>query len=86
MATLTIPDPIYAELSDEAQTAGLTIEELVLQKLQRVAPTPLSRDDRRRALDEMQKAARARANRYPPGFRVDDSRETIYKERLDQQR
>ncbi len=38
-------------------------------------------DDRQRELDEWCREAQLRANRYPPGFILDDSRETIYGER-----
>jgi antitoxin (DNA-binding transcriptional repressor) of toxin-antitoxin stability system len=41
----------------------------------------LSGDDWQRELDEWCRDAQSRANRYPPGFVLDDSRETIYGER-----
>ncbi len=41
----------------------------------------LSGEAWQRELDEWCRRAQLRANRYPPGFVLDDSRETIYSER-----
>jgi hypothetical protein len=78
MANLTIPDRTFADLARRASAAGLTVEQLVLPLLEQMAPPEPTPDERRRALDEWDARIRSRADRYPPGFRVDDSRETIY--------
>ncbi len=73
----------------QALTAG---EEFVVtdagRPVARIVPTspspvrPVQYDaDWQRELDEWCRDAQSRANRYPPGFVLDDSRETIYGER-----
>jgi len=46
----------------------------------------LSKEEWQRELDAWRLEAQSRANRYPPGFVLDDSRETIYGERENAQR
>jgi hypothetical protein len=85
MATITIPDTIFAELSDKAQKMGITVEQLVLPLLEKSVPVVPTPEERRRAFKEWQELVEKRADRYPPGFQVDDSRETIYFGREDTQ-
>jgi hypothetical protein len=82
MTMIPIPDHIYAQLNEKAQALGLTVEQYVLPILQQAGPeSPYSEpspEERRLARKEWDAMIRSRADRYPPGFRVDDSRETIY--------
>jgi hypothetical protein len=48
-------------------------------------PLPLTGDAWRAELDAWNRDAESRAGRYPQGFVLDDSRETIYREREDAQ-
>ncbi len=89
MATLTIPDTSYAYLVAQAALYNMTAEQFVLQRL--MAPNgptpeptpPLTGEAWRAVRDAMISDAEKRADRYPPGFVLDDSREAIYAERLD---
>ena len=89
MATLTIPDANYAYLAAQAAICNMTIEQFVLQRL--MAPNgptpeptpPLTGEAWQAVRDAMIKDAEKRADRYPPGFVLDDSREAIYAERTD---
>jgi hypothetical protein len=78
MATITIPDQTFAELARQASAAGISVEQFVLPLLEQAVPLEPTPEERRRAFEEWQQEVRKRADRYPPGFRVDDSRETIY--------
>ena len=51
-----------------------------------VPQTPVILEQQRQIFDELIKRAEARADRYPPGFVVDDSYEAIYGERENAQR
>ena len=48
-------------------------------------PLPLTGDAWLAELEAWKRDAESRAGRYPPGFVLDDSRETIYREREDAQ-
>ena len=92
MATLTIPDATYQSLEAQAELRNITVEELVLLRLAapitpvpEPLPPPLTGEARKAVFAAMKSAADKRADRYPPGHVVDDSRETIYAERLDAQ-
>jgi hypothetical protein len=61
-----------------------TVESLVSLLRRQTAPAPParpSRDEWVRLFDAWMQEVAARAGQYPPGFVVDDSRETIYEER-----
>ncbi len=88
MATLDIPDDTFARLSRQAAAIGISVEQLVLPLLaQAVPPTaePLTGDAWAAELDAWKRAAAGRADRYPPGFVLDDSRDGFYRDRLDGQ-
>ena len=94
MAMLTIPDATYMDLASQAALRNITIEQFVLDQLQHLSkrqaeppePTPpLTGEAWRAVRDAMISDAEKRADRYPPGFVLDDSREAIYAERLDAQ-
>ena len=90
MPIITIPDDIYQHLARRAQTLGTTVESLAVLLLEQAThepatndtqPTPpgeLPYDEWKRAFDEWMTAVDARADRYPPGFQADVSRESIY--------
>jgi hypothetical protein len=93
MAQLSIPDETYQRLSERAARANLTVDDLITPALDDLArsgsahlpPGAITYEEWKRRLDEWQQVAQARSGRYPPGFRVDDSRESIYREREDAQ-
>ena len=81
MALLNIPDETYAELSAQAAARQLSVEQYVLPLLTLAKPEsqlPLTGAAWDEAMEELVEMARKRSHLYPPGFRVDDSRETIY--------
>ena len=81
MPLLNIPDETYAELCAQAAVCHLSVEEYVLPLLAQAklkAQLPLAGAAWDAAMAELEREARSRSDRYPPGFVVDDSRETIY--------
>jgi hypothetical protein len=95
MPQLTIPDDTFRRLAARAAAFNISVDDLVQPALERLAdetgppalePTlPLTGEAWRAAFDAWRRDAEALAARYPPGFVVDDSRETIYREREDAQ-
>ena len=89
MESLTIPVATYWSLEAQAALRNITVEELVLLRLATPAtpvpePTvPLTGEAWQAVFDAMRRDAEKRADRYPPGFVLDDSRDTIYNERMD---
>jgi hypothetical protein len=86
MASLIIPDQTYEKLVAIAAKTGTSPETLALQEIEKLIvtkaaerpyPTP---EERKAAMDRIAAFAKANAHKYPPGFEVDDSRETIYGE------
>ena len=81
MALLSIPDETYAELSGQAAARQLSVEQYVLPLLAQAKSEPqlpLTGTAWDAAMEELIELARMRSHLYPPGFRVDDSRETMY--------
>ncbi|HKI32225.1 MAG TPA: hypothetical protein VKA46_10180 [Gemmataceae bacterium] len=90
MPQLTILDDTYERLARRAAALNVTVEQLVTPVLERVAgaeavnghpPTPpgdLPFDPWKARFDELLATVRGRADRYPPGFQADVSRESIY--------
>lgn len=76
--SLTIPDDTFARLTEWAAERKQTVEEAVVPVLEGLAPSLPTAEDRVRAFGELTRLIQSRADRYPPGFRVDDSRERIY--------
>jgi hypothetical protein len=68
-------------LPPKAVEAVRTLVEALRQQAGSTAPTSPSGDDWRRLFDAYLRQVAARASRYPEGFVVDDSRETIYEGR-----
>lgn len=88
MPTLTLPDATYVKALRLAAAANLPVEQFVAITLEAM-PSPKdepTKEERLQALECIAQRAKERAHRYPPGFQVDDSRESIYKEREDAQR
>jgi hypothetical protein len=88
MATLHVNDETYNRLARQAAVQNTTVEGLVQPMLERAAegaPRDETRSpttaEREKALDEWMALVQQRANRYAPGFVVDDSRESIYEGR-----
>ncbi|MGL6075363.1 MAG: hypothetical protein ACRC8S_14500 [Fimbriiglobus sp.] len=89
MATITIPDDTYQRLARQAAASGTTVEAIAVPVLEQLVgtgnghpqPTPSATEtlpQQRLAFEELTKMVQARAALYPAGFRVDDSRESIY--------
>lgn len=94
MHSIPIPQPVFDGLVRLAAAKQTTPESLAVSTLdqfvkQSDAPTeatmPLSGDAWRAEWNAMVQAAERRADRYPPGHTLDDSRESIYGERLERQ-
>ena len=81
MASVNIRSDIYERLARKAAEQNTTVEELVAPALEHLAGAELSAQERRRALDDWVAIVCARAKRYPAGYLVDDSRESIYEDR-----
>ena len=81
MPQFTIPEETFSRLAERAAALNLTVEQLVLPVLDQVAPRTPSADERKRAFEELTRFIRSRADRYPPGHVLDDSRESIYEGR-----
>lgn len=83
MPTITVPEAVYERLARRAQALGTSVEALTLPAIEAVAADPprgaLSPETEwKKAMAELAASARSRVHRYPPGFQVDDSRESIY--------
>lgn len=78
MPELTIPEETYARLSAWAASRDQTVEEAVTPVLDSLAPVTPTPEERAQAHVELKRLARSRADRYPSGYRADDSRESIY--------
>jgi hypothetical protein len=89
-ATLNIKDDTYEKLARKAVAQNTTVEDFIEPLLDRLAETepaavvhpPLATAaQRERAFAEWMAQVQERASRYPAGFVVDDSRESIYEGR-----
>lgn len=88
MPMLNIPDDLYTVLAAQAEQCHVTVEEYVLPILDRAKTTPapqlpagfvpLSNEEWLAEMEAWKRDAHSRADRYPPGFVLDDSRETMY--------
>ncbi len=90
MPTLNIPEYTFRRLAARAAALNITVEEMVAPALDQLAKNgnlspqmPLTGEAWKQEFDAWTKEIESRADRYPPGFRVDDSRETIYGEMLE---
>lgn len=86
MPMLNIPDELYAKLASRAEQCHRSVEEFVLPILDNVKTepqlpagfVPLSNEEWLAEMEAWKRDALSRADRYPPGFVLDDSRETMY--------
>jgi hypothetical protein len=94
MPHVTVPEDTFRRLAERAAALNISVDDLVKPALDRLAeagpptaepPLPLTGDAWRAELEAWKRDAESRAGRYPPGFVLDDSRETIYREREDAQ-
>ena len=89
MAQITISDTLFDELAKSAASMDLSIGELIEPILTEIAQSAsgsggkssrLSHDEWKTWFEDWQTQVRARSGKYPPGFRADTSRESIYEE------
>jgi hypothetical protein len=90
MPQITISADRYEQLARRAAALNVTVEQLVSVALDRVVgaevengPPPLPAgnlpfDQWKARFEELLATAHTRADRYPPGFQADVSRESIY--------
>lgn len=87
MAEITIPDELYRRLSEQAKSMNRSVEEYIGPTLRRLADygeplsegtKPLTGEAWRREWEAWRRDAEELGRRLPPGFQVDDSRETMY--------
>ena len=89
MPSLTISDEVFERLTKRAAALNVTVEELIAALLRLAAeganpghlkgsPTEAPFAVWKKTFDAWMADIQARANRYPPGFVMDDSRESIY--------
>jgi hypothetical protein len=87
MTMLNIKPETYERLALKAQAQHTTVEALVEPVLDQLAKSESSPDEcelieqRRKAFDEWMRHIKQRTVRYPEGFVLDDSRESIYEGR-----
>jgi hypothetical protein len=84
MPTVTIPEPTFQRLTERAAALNMTVDELVapiLNDLAAAGTSSTASGDWQRNFDAWMKEVAGRAGRYPPGFELDDSRESIYEGR-----
>jgi hypothetical protein len=95
MPSVNVPEETFRRLAERAAALNVTVEELVRPALEglarngvgtpKVPQPPLTGEAWKRELEAWKRDAESRADRYPPGHVLDDSRETIYGEREDSQ-
>ena len=96
MPHVTISEETFRRLASRAAALNISVDELIRPALDRLAetgngpatpepPLPLTGDAWYAEYEALKRDAESRADRYPPGFVLDDSRETIYREREDAQ-
>jgi hypothetical protein len=89
MPSVNIPDEMFEQLAKRARALNVTVEQLIAPLLDLAAgsysnelgmPTlsPAPFDDWKKKFDAWMAEVEARAHRYPPGFVLDDSRESMY--------
>lgn len=87
MPAVTVADDVFQRLAKRAATLNVTVEQLIAPLLDVAAKdtggpplSPPAFDDWKRTFDTWMADVQKRAHRYPPGFVLDDSRESIYRE------
>ena len=94
MPQVTVPEETFRRLARRAAALNISVDDLVRPALDRLADAgtlppepslPLSGEPWKAELEAWKRDAEGRAGRYPAGFVLDDSRESIYREREDAQ-
>jgi hypothetical protein len=89
MPHLTVPEDTFQRLAAKAAALNLSVDELVQPTLDQLAEPdtapPLTGEAWQAELNAWKREAESRSDRYPASFVLDDSRETIYREREDTQ-
>jgi len=93
MPYLSVSEDTYRRLTARATALNVSVDDLIRPALDRLAeaggpasePLPLTGDAWLAELEAWKRDAQGRAGRYAPGFVLDDSRETVYREREDAQ-
>ncbi len=94
MPSINLLEDTFRRLAERAAANNISVDDFVTSVLDRLAevgrsapepPIPLIGDAWQAELEAWKRDAESRAGRYPPGFVLDDSRETIYREREDAQ-
>ena len=87
MPSVTISDEMFDQLAKRDGSLNVTVEQLIAPLLDLAAadagighpaPTQASFESREKKFDAWMMEVQARADRYPTGFVMDDSRESIY--------
>ena len=78
MPNIAVSEETYSRLSQWAASRNQSVDEAVAPMLAGLVPLIPTPDEQRRAFEELTKLIESRADRYPPGFQVNDSRESIY--------
>jgi hypothetical protein len=86
MPDISIPHDLFRRLSDQAKALNRSVDEYILPTLQKLAEygqplsgsKPLSDEEWEREMEAWDRDAEELARRLPPGFQVDDSRESMY--------
>jgi hypothetical protein len=94
MPSVVIPEDTFRRLAERAAALNMSVDDLVKPALDRLAEsealtpasTPLTGDAWHAELETWTRDAEGRAGRYPAGFVLDDSRDTLYRERGDSPR
>jgi len=87
MPVLTITEQTYNLLAEQAARRHVSIEEVVAAAVAQLRQPEAEQsgqptwEERLRAFERLTQSIEAEAHRYPPGHRIDDSRESIYAER-----
>ena len=88
MPHLTVPDDTVQRLAVKAAALNISVDDLVKPALDQLAETgtsapepPLTDDAWHAELDAWKRDAESRDGLYPRGFVLDDTRETLYRER-----
>jgi hypothetical protein len=84
MPSVIISDEVFQRLAQQAATRNVTVEQLIAPLLELAAksngiqPPAPAFEDWKKGFDAWMADVQDRARRYPPGFVLDDSRESIY--------
>lgn len=91
MPSVNIPDKVFERLAKQAADLNLTVDQLIVPLLEGATeadtnglppssrfPNEVPFDDWKKEFDGWMAEVQARAHLYPQGFKLDDSRESIY--------